>query len=413
MSDTPRARWYASPWNFEASLSDGVPAAPLRFHDVTLRDGEQQSGMVFRHDERVAIACALAEAGVDRIEVGMPSESAEDRALFDDLVRRNLPAQLFAFSGYKPGSVRIARECGAAGILLKVVTSEHLLRNGYREEPERAFRAAIETASEAREAGLYTVLFTIDATRTPLAEYLDIVERIVTEGRCSSVAVADSYGAALPHAVAGAVRALRARLSIPVEIHCHDDFGLAVANTLAGVAAGAEVAHVTVSGIGERAGNAALEDTAMALRCLYGIETGIRTEALYRLSRMVQESGKFKLPSNRSIVGEHLYRIESGVVAMLHRRCKDTAPLEYLPFLPEVAGRPPVELVFGKGSGTANLEEHIERRGIPATPDETARMAELARAEAREKGRLLSAEELDGIVRRARASPSGRSPSPR
>ncbi len=398
MSNLPRARWFASPWNSEPNFSGDLLRPRPLIHDVTLRDGEQQSGIVFRQEHRVAIARALADAGVHRIEAGVPSESAMDRALFEELVRLNLPAQLFAFSGYKRGSVRIARECGADGILLKVTTSDHLLRNGYREDPESAFRAVTEAALEAHEAGLYTVLFTIDATRTPIGRYLDIVERIATEGRCDSVAIADSYGAALPHAIAAAVRALRARLHLPVEIHCHDDFGLAVANTLAGVAAGAEVAHVTVSGIGERAGNASLEDTVMALRCLYGVEAGIRTEEFYDLSRMVQAFGGFELPKNRSIVGEHLYRIESGVVAMLHQRCRETAPLEYLPFLPEVAGRPGVEVVLGKGSGAANVEQYLEQRGLSAEPDEITRMVELVRAEAQAKGRLLGPEEMDEIL---------------
>ena len=396
-SDT--SRWFASPWNSEAEFTRDSQFPPrIRFYDVTLRDGEQQSGIVFHHDERVAIARALAEAGVHRIEAGMPSDSAEDRRLFEELVRLDLPAQLCAFGGCSERSVKVARECGAAGIVLKVTTSDHLLVTGYREDPERAVCEAIDATLAAKEAGLYTVLFTIDATRTPIGKYLDIVERIATEGHCDSVAVADSYGVALPHAVAGVVRKLKARLDRPVEVHCHDDFGLAIANTLAGLAAGAEVAHVTISGIGERAGNAALEDTAMALRCLYGVETGIKTESLYALSRMAQEFGGFRLPANRPIVGENLYRIESSVVAMLHRRCKDVAPLEYLPFLPEVAGRPGVELALGKGSGPANVEEYLEKRGRAATSDQKRQIVDRVHTAALTKKRLLSPEEADEIV---------------
>ncbi|MFN7994527.1 MAG: hypothetical protein U0Q18_13050 [Bryobacteraceae bacterium] len=405
MIEPPKAsQWFASPWNL-APEPDSVSALPprIRFHDVTLRDGEQQAGIVFSRQERIAVARALAECGVDRIEAGMPAESAADRDLVETLASLGLSEKLFPFAGCSPESARIARECGARGIVFKVTTSRHLLAHGYRQTLEQAIGDAIDATLAAREAGLYTVLFTIDATRTPLREYLDTVECIVSRGHCDSIAIADSYGAAAPNGIASAVRALRQRLKLPVEIHCHNDFGLAVGNTLAGLMAGAEVAHVTVCGIGERAGNASLEETSMALRCLYGAQAGIDTERLYGLSRMVREFGGFALPPNRPIVGQDLYRIESGVVAMLHRRCRESHPLEYLPFLPEVAGGPPIEIVYGKGSGRANIEEFLEKRGISATDDEKRELVNGVREMALCRKRLLDADEVQAIWERVRA----------
>jgi isopropylmalate/homocitrate/citramalate synthase len=136
----------------------------------------------------------------------------------------------------------------------------------------------------------------------------------------------------------------------------------------------------------------------MALRCLYGIDSGIRTEALYALSQLVQESGRFRLPSNRAIVGEGLYRIETDLVARLHRRCKLEAPLEYLPFLPEMAGRPGVEVALGKGSGKANVAEQLEQRGLDwATADMERLAVRVSELAAREK-RLLTSAEFDTLI---------------
>jgi isopropylmalate/homocitrate/citramalate synthase len=190
-----------------------------------------------------------------------------------------------------------------------------------------------------------------------------------------------------------AVRAMKQRTTKPVDFHCHDDFGLGVANTLAGLASGAEVAHVTVTGIGERAGNAALESTVIALECLYGLNTGIRTHQLYKLSGLVQKAGGFCVPSNRSIVGRHLYSIESGVVAMLSRRTRVVAPLECMPFLPAMAGRPDTEIVLGKASGVANVLEHLgPQRDV--TPEQLRSIVAEVQATAGAHKHLLDADNL-------------------
>jgi isopropylmalate/homocitrate/citramalate synthase len=393
------SQWFTSCWNHTGAVrAERQLPRKLLFHDVTLRDGEQQAGMAFDARQRLAIARQLAVAGVHRIEIGMPAESAEDAVLLETLAAENLGAQLLAFARCVPKDVLAARVHGASGIVLKITTSEHLLREGMGRSLEWAMGAAIEALHAARESGLYSVLFTIDATRTEVPAYLKFLERVCGEAPPDAIAVADSYGVATPEAIGSMIRDLRQRFTQPIEIHCHDDFGLATACTLAGVAAGAEVAHVTICGIGERAGNASLEETAMALRCLYGIDSGIRTEALYALSQLVQESGRFRLPSNRAIVGEGLYRIETDLVARLHRRCKLEAPLEYLPFLPEMAGRPGVEVALGKGSGKANVAEQLEQRGLDwATADMERLAVRVSELAAREK-RLLTSAEFDTLI---------------
>jgi D-citramalate synthase len=153
-----------------------------------------------------------------------------------------------------------------------------------------------------------------------------------------------------------------------------------------------------VSAIGERAGNVPLEDTVMSLKMLYGVETGVKTEKFYELSKLVQKLSGLQLPPNRPIVGDSLYYIESGIVTMFHRRCRAEVPLEYMPFLPETVGRPGVSIALGKGSGVANIEEFLERRGKTATPEQINDMLARVKQLGIEKKALLTDAEFDGIL---------------
>jgi isopropylmalate/homocitrate/citramalate synthase len=376
----------------------------IRVHDVTLRDGEQQTGIVFRRQEKVAIARKLAEAGVHRIEAGMPAVSGEDEAAIRDIVALGLPSEIFSFARCMPADVKLAKDCGVFGIVTEIPSSEHIIRNAYGKTLDWAIQASIETTLAAKEAGLYTTFFTIDSTRSDLDRLMDLIERVATEGHMDSLTVADSFGGCTPEAIGMVVRKLKQRFDKPIEIHCHEDFGLGVANTIAALANGASVAHLTVTGTGERAGNVPLEDTVMALRCLYNVDTGIKTEKFYELSKLVQELAGFQVPPNRPIVGDWLYYIESGIVSMFHRRCKKVEPLEYIPFAPELAGRPGVDIALGKGSGLANVEEHLERRGVELSPEQAEAVVARIKQLSIERKALISGADFDAIVNAARQS---------
>jgi isopropylmalate/homocitrate/citramalate synthase len=392
-------RWFTSPWNYLPEVRESLNfPEQVRLHDVTLRDGEQQTGIVYRRHEKVAIAKKLAAAGVHRIEAGMPAVSAEDEAAIRDIVALGLPSEIFSFARCMPMDVKLAKDCGVKGIITEIPSSDHIIKNAYGKTMDWAIKSSVETTLAAKEAGLYTVFFTIDSTRSDLDRYMDLVERVATEGHMDAMTLADSFGGCTPQAVGAVVRKLRARFKQPIEIHCHEDFGLGVANTIAALAAGASVAHVTVSAIGERAGNVPLEDTVMALHALYGVDTGIRTEEFYGLSKLIQELSGFKLPPNRPIVGDSLYHIESGIVTMFHRRCRSVEPLEYIPFAPEVVGRPGIDVALGKGSGLANIEEHLERRGLSATPEQSNEILSRVKQTSIDKKGLLTGEEFDAIA---------------
>jgi len=394
------AKWFTSPWNYLPEVREQLHfPEKIKIHDVTLRDGEQQTGIIFRKEEKVAIAKKLAEAGVHRIEAGMPAVSAEDEAAIKEIVDLGLESEIFAFARCMPADVKLAKECGVTGVITEIPSSEHIIRNAYGKDMDWAIKSSIETTLAAKEAGLYTSFFTIDSTRSDLESYMDLMEMVATEGHMDSMTLADSFGVATPQAIAAVVRKFRERFPQPIEIHCHQDFDLGVANTLAALANGASVAHVTVSAIGERAGNVPLEDTVMALLCLYGIDVGIKTEMLYELSKLVQQCAGIQLPPNRPLVGEMLYDIESGIVAMFHRRCKDIEPCEYIPFVPELIGRPPVRIALGKGCGNANVEEKLAERGRSATPVQIQEIVARVKAQAIEQKRLLTEAEFDEILR--------------
>jgi isopropylmalate/homocitrate/citramalate synthase len=364
------AKWFSSPWNYLPEVLESVhlPAA-VQVHDVTLRDGEQQAGVVFTRDDKVRIAEALAEAGVHRIEAGLPAVSPADDAAVRDIVKLGLPAKVYAFSRCTTDDVKRAADCGVAGVVMEIPSSHHLIQAAYRWPVERAIDASIEATSLAHELGLSVSFFPIDATRAGLGEYLDLLERVATDGHVDAIGLVDTFGVLSPHAVGLFVRQTRERLGVPLETHFHMDFGLGVANTLLAVAEGVEVVQTTVSGIGERAGNTPMEETLLALLTMYGLDTGVQTERFFDLSRLVMQLAGVSQPSNRPVVGERLYNVESGIITTWVRNVGDELT-ESFPYRPELVGQPAPELVLGKGSGLDSVAAWLEKHGREATPEQ-------------------------------------------
>ncbi len=182
-----------------------------------------------------------------------------------------------------------------------------------------------------------------------------------------ALAVVDTFGSLMPTTVPYYVRQLKQRVSVPLEIHFHDDFGCGVANTLLGLANGAEVAHTTVTSIGERAGNVAYEELALALLTCYGVDTGLRFEKMCELSQLVREIGKFAVPSNRPVVGDLLFQIESGIIATWFLNCSEEHFLEVFPYHPSLVGQRDAGIVLGKNSGLDSIRHWLEKAGGKAT----------------------------------------------
>ena len=394
-------KWFVSPWCFLPEVQKNYKfPSKIKIHDVTLRDGEQQTAVVFRREEKVVIARHLDALGVHRIEAGMPAVSDQDRAAIEDIASLGLKSEIFAFGRCIADEIRTVKACGCTGVVIEIPASVHMIENAYGWSVDRAMKSSIEATLAAKEAGLYTVFFTIDATRTEVDRLLDMVERVATEGHMDAFTLADTMGVCTPDAVYHVVKKVIDRLKKPVEIHCHQDFGLGVANTIAALAAGASVAQTTITGLGERAGNVPMEDVVMSLLCLHGIDIGIRTEKFCEVSRYVLERARVTIPPNRPIVGDKLYEVESGIIAGWVRLARREHPLEFVPFAPELVGQKPVSIVLGKNSGPPSMEEWCEKLGVKATEEERMAMLKLVKAKSFEKKDLLTDEEFKAIVDR-------------
>lgn len=392
-------KWFVSPWCYLPEVrKDFNFASKIKIHDVTLRDGEQQTGVVFRREEKVEIAKRLDAMGIHRIEAGMPAVSPQDRAAVTEIANLGLKAEIFSFSRCLIEDIKAAKECGVKGVIVEIPSSDHIIKNAYGWSVERAMKSSIEATLAAKEEGLYTVFFTIDATRTDVERLLDLTEQVATEGHMDAYTLADSFGGCTPEAIYHVVKKIQGRLRKPVEIHCHQDFGLGVANTLYALAAGASVAHTTVTGLGERAGNVPMEDVVMSLLCQYGVDLGIRTELMCDVSRFVLERAKVTIPGNRPIVGDMLYQVESGIVAGFVRKARAEHPLEYVPFAAELVGQKPVSIVLGKNSGIPTMQEWCEKLDVKASEEQMLEMLRLVKEKSFEKKDLLAEDEFKAIV---------------
>jgi len=393
-------RWFVSPWNYYSEVTaDFAFPDEIKIHDVTLRDGEQQAGIVFTPEDKISIAKKLAHMKLQRIEAGMPAVSPQDEYAVKAIVDMDLGAEVFSFCRCIVSDVEKSRQAGCKGVVVEIPSSKHLVKYAYKWPFERAVKSAIEATQAAKAAGLYTCFFTIDSTRTEIDELLDMVDHVATEGHMDAFVLADTFGATSPHAIPYVIRKIKERFDKPIEAHFHMNFGLGAANTLMALASGASVAHVTVSGIGEGAGNTPLEDVVLPLLTMYGIDLGIKTEEFAATSEYVCRLANHVLPKNRPIVGEGVVKFESGVAAMFVRNCLEQGvPLEVVPFLPELVGLKGLEIVLGKKSGKASVADWLEKLGKTASEQEAVEILAGVKSKGFEKKALLTLEEFARIV---------------
>lgn len=395
-------KWFTSPWNFlpeivnEFNFKDNI-----KLHDVSLRDGEQQAGLIFDMDQKVKIADKLAEIGVQRIEAGMPAVSKQDELAIKEIVRRyeNGGPEIFAFCRCMKSDVQLAADCGVKGVIVEIPSSEHIIEKAYRWPLQRAIDASIEATQFARDLGLYTVFFPIDMSRADMHWVLDLVEKVANDGHMDALAIVDTMGGLAPHAVTNLVKTVKKRITKPLEAHFHDDFGLGAANTIMALAAGADVAHTTIMGIGERAGNVAFEELALSLLTLYGVDLGLKLDKIWDLDQYVREISGLSMKENKGIFGDRIFNIESGIVTAWYKNCMAEADrLEVTPYLPELIGRSHTEIVMGKHSGLPSVDIWLDNLGLEATDEEKGKILALIKEKAYETHRLLTTDEFRDIV---------------
>jgi len=329
----------------------------IRIFDTTLRDGEQTPGVSLTPEEKVRIASQLDKLGVDAIEVGFPISSKGEADSVAAVSKAGLSCEVVALARASRADVDAAAKSEAHGVHIFIATSDLHLKHKLGMTREQVLERISDSISYAKERSLQVEFSAEDSTRTEL-EFLKQVYRTAERAGASRLNVPDTVGVSSPQKIGELVKELTSVVNVPISIHCHDDFGLAVANTLAAIQAGATQAHVTVNGIGERAGNASLEELIMSLHRLYDYHTGIKTELLYETSRLVAALTGVRVQPNKAVVGENAFGHESGI----HTHGITEAPLTYEPYDPAIVGRKRW-FQAGKHSGEHGIAAQLAEAG--------------------------------------------------
>lgn len=356
--------WAASQHNFHPEIA--IPPRPVEIHDITTRDGEECADLAFTVEGKLRIAEALARLGVRRMELFLTVPGWLEA--LRQIASRDLGLELYVT--WQPGRVERALELGVRHVMvwyrIGEVYQEHALRRGRTELMDEM----LASVRAAREAGAQVNLFLPESTRASLDHILEAARAAKAEG-AGAVTVVDSQGVARPAAIRFLVERLRKATGLGVEVHCHNDFGLAVANVLAAYEGGASALHVAVNAVGYRAGNAALDEVVMALEVLYGVDTGLRLDLLPELSRLVEEITGIENGYFKPVVGRGAFRYEKwGATAALESG--GARPYAF-PFEPEVIGRSP-SLSIGKWSDVGGVAIKLAEHGLGATPEQLERI---------------------------------------
>src|SRR6202163_2024618 len=388
-------QWWISPYNFVPDvLSNRELPARVSIHDATLRDGEQTPGVVFSVADKIAIAEKLDEVGVERIEAGMPAVSDQDFEAIKAISKMGLKSQIFTFARAMNADIDKALECGCHGVIVEIPIGYPKLKYQFKWTWEDVLKKSVGVINYARSRGLHVVYFPYDTTRAREEDLKNLLTRIVQDAPPDSIGVVDTMGCALPEAIKHMVRLVKAWTNLPVEVHTHNDFGMAVATELAGVEAGAEVVHSCANGLGERSGNAPLEELIVALHVLYGYETYYNLGKLPELGELVSRISQFDIALNKPILGERSFTRESGIGVDLVVK----EPLAMFGTHPALTGRRG-EIVLGKKSGKLSITYNLEQMGITDADDEAVgEMLKRVKDKGIAKRGLVTAEEFQEIV---------------
>jgi len=340
----------------------------LRFLDTTLRDGEQTPGVALSTDDKIKIATALDDLGVHVIEAGSAVTSAGERAAIKAVAGLGLNAEICSYCRMRTDDIDLALECDVDSVHLVVPSSnlhiETKLKKDIRNKQDRedVLRMAGEVAEYAKAHGLIVEFSAEDASRADF-KFLKELYASGTDNGADRLCFCDTVGMLTPERTFTIFSELSYSANAPVSVHCHNDFGLATANTIAAFRAGAAQGHVTINGVGERSGNASLEEVVVQLEHLYGMNTGIKTKNLYQISRLVSRLMNIPVAPNKALVGGNSFTHEAGI--HVHDLVKNTA--SYEPISPEFVGRTR-RIVLGKHAGASSIDLALTELRLDANP---------------------------------------------
>ncbi len=346
------------PYNPKLNLTDAY------IYDTTLRDGEQTPGICFSKNQKLEIAKKLDELGVKQIEAGFPAVSKQEEENVKTIVKEGLNAEILSLSRAVKEDIDKALNCDVDGIITFIATSPIHLKYKFNKTIDEVEEIGMKAVEYAKDHGLFVAFSAEDATRTPIEDLVKIHKNAEEHG-ANRVHIADTTGCGTPQSIKFICEELSKNLKkAHIGVHCHNDFGFAVINSIYGLIGGAKAVSTTVNGLGERAGNAPLEEFVMALEALYNVKTNLNIKVIKELSQLVEDYSKLKLPVNKPIIGERVFYHESGI----HVQGVIANPLTYEPFLPEIIGHNR-KIILGKHSGTSSIVSKLEELNLSVPED--------------------------------------------
>ena len=343
--------------------------------DTTLRDGEQTAGVVFANQEKIAIAEMLSDLGVDQLEVGIPTMGGDEKAAIKEIVKRNLKPSIMAWNRAVISDIEQSIDCGVDAVAISISVSDIHIEHKLRTSREWVLEHMVKSVEFAKKNGLYVSVNGEDASRADK----DFLVQFISEAKKAGAdrfRYCDTVGIMEPFKIRDDIKYLYDKTNFDIEMHTHNDFGMATANAIAGIKGGASHVGVTVNGLGERAGNAALEEVLMALMLVYGYKgENIETKMFKDVSEYVSRASGRELPKWKAIVGSNMFAHESGIHA--DGALKD--PKNYEAFDPAIVGLER-QILIGKHSGRAAIVNKFKEYNIDLTDEESKGILELVRA---------------------------------
>jgi homocitrate synthase NifV len=376
----------------------------IKINDTTLRDGEQAAGVAFTVAEKVAIAQFLDSMGIPELEIGIPIMGGEEEQAIREIVALGLQADLIGWNRAKIGDIQASIACGLQRVHISIPVSQIQLQVKFGGHLNQLWQQLEQAISFALDQGLYVTVGGEDSSRADLQFLVEVGQKVQAWG-VSRFRFCDTLGILDPFTTYDKISQLVQEITIPIEMHTHDDLGMAVANSLAGIKAGATSVNTTVNGLGERAGNAALEEVVMALKQLYGIKLDVDTRKLRQISQLVQKASGDFLPRWKSVVGANAFTHESGI----HINGVLKNPESYQPYAPEDIGLKH-RLVIGKHSGRSLLYTLLQNHQISLKQQEAKLLLDAVRSLAIKLKRGLTQEEVLNLLDQKYSVPLGTIP---
>jgi homocitrate synthase NifV len=365
----------------------GVDTSKIKIDDTTLRDGEQTAGVVFSNHEKLRIAQLLDQIGVDQIEAGIPAMGGDEKAVIKEMANMGLRASVLGWNRAVISDIQHSLDCGVSAVAISIATSDIHIEHKLKKDRQWVIDSAVECTKFAKGHGKYVSVNAEDGSRSDIG-FMKEFGHAVKEAGADRIRFCDTIGILDPFQTFAYIKEFREAVGIEIEMHTHNDFGMATANALAGIKAGATWVNTTVNGLGERAGNAALEEIVMAMKYLGHVDLGFKTEMFRELSEYVAGASARTIPIWKAIVGTNVFAHESGI----HADGILKNPTTYEVFAPEEVGLER-QIVIGKHSGSASIRAKFKEFAIELD-DKTAQdiLAEVRKAAVELKRSLFEKE---------------------